>query len=261
MGDFIPSLTARLSKRGIAIGKFYNGSSLVEKRVMSEYGAIFLNSDMSVVMPNRCIFASEAEVTAFQGRAKISKQTVGGRAIELQQPAMNALLKAIGEAGQDARVKPVNANPARRSFAAVQSSWNEAVRAGADYWTGKSNKNGKKFTAADAKALKSLTGEPQIKRVFELEAEGFSFHPEHNRSIVVYTAIPGASQHLLMLALDIDDAGSQKTRAALGANGWFRTVYRDRPHYTYLGLKRNELASNGLVMKEFDSKEFWVPKI
>jgi hypothetical protein len=259
MGDFIASVSGKLSKRGIGFSDFYKPLSLAENRVMKEYGAIFLNSDLAALMPNRCIFSSEKEVSAFQGRVKISKKTVGGKAIQLQEAAMNALLKAQTEAGNNAKITPKGTNPARRSFSDVQGSWDSTVREQADYWTRTANSKGKKLTVDEAKELKSLTGEAQIKRVFELEAEGFSFHPTHDRSIVVYTAIPGASQHLLMLALDIVEFGNREIRNALAENGWFQTVYRDRPHFTYLGLKRNELQSLGLVMKEFESKEFWVP--
>lgn len=257
MSKFSQSLQRNLTNHGIT-GKFYDSSNLVEKRIMEEYGAVFLNPVTAVKLPNRCRFASEAQVAAYQKAAKISKKTVGGVVIELQTAAMDALLKAVKEGG---RIKPKGGNPARRSFAAVQNSWNNSVIEGADYWSGKTNSKGKTLTAKEAQTLKTLTGEQQIKRVFELEAQGFSFHPDRERTIAVYTAIPGASQHLLMLALDIKEYADNEVRAALAANGWFQTVFSDRPHFTYLGLPQQNLASLGLKTEKFEKREFWTPDI
>ena len=258
MADFIKNLTAKLSGRGIEIGEFCNMSSKVERRIIKEYGAVFLNADAAVRMPDRCRFKDEKEVSAYQGKVKISKKTVGTRAIELQQPAMDALLKAVDEAGA---ITPKGTDPARRSFAAVQTSWDGTVKDGADYWKANPNAKGKKLSAEEAKNLKSLTGEAQIKRVLDLEDEGFFFHPDHTRSIAVFTAIPGASQHLLMLALDVNEYADKKVRDALAENGWFQTVYRDRPHFTYLGLKQSDLSSLGLKTEKFEGREFWIPDI
>jgi hypothetical protein len=258
MADFIKSVTAELSGRGIEIGEFCKMSSKVERRIFKEYGAVFLNNDAAVKMPNRCRFKDEEEVSAYQENLKTSRKIVGERVIELQQPAMDALLKAIDKAGA---ITPKGNNPARRSFAAVQSSWDGTVKDGAGYWMANANAKGKKLSAGDAKKLNSQTGEAQIKRVFELEDEGFFFHPDRTRSIAVYTAIPGASQHLLMLALDVVEYAEKKVRDALAENGWFQTVYRDRPHFTYLGLKQSELPSLGLKTEKYEGREFWIPDI
>lgn len=258
MADFIKSLTAKLSGRGIELGEFCTLSNKVERRIIKEYGAIFLNADAAVRMPDRCRFKDEKEVSAYQGKVKIGKKTVGGRAIELQQAAMDALLKAVDEAGT---ITPKGTNPARRTFAAVQTSWDGTVKDGADYWKANPNSKGKKLSDEEAKNLKSLTGETQIEQVLELEDRSFFFHPDHTRSIAVYTAIPGASQHLLMLALDVVEYAEKKVRDALADNGWFQTVYRDRPHFTYLGLKQKDLPSLGLKTEKFESREFWIPDI
>lgn len=258
MGDFIASLTAKLSNRGIKIADFYDASNAVEKRIMKEYGAIFLNPDVAVKMPNRCRFKDEKEVSAFQGRVKIGKKNVGSVTIELQEAAMDALLKAVDKGG---KITPKGGNPARRSFAKVQTSWDSTVREGADYWKANANAKGKKLSAEEAKALKSMTGEAQIKRVVELEAQDFSFHSDRKRTIAVLTAIPGASQHLLMLALDVVEYTDKKVRDALNENGWFQTVFSDRPHFTYLGLKRGDLKGLGLKLEEFEKREFWIPDI
>jgi len=258
MADFIKSLTAKLSGRAIEIGEFCTLSSKVERRIIKEYGAIFLNADAAVGMPDRCRFKDEKEVLVYQRKLKTSKKTVGGRAIELQRAAMDALLKAADEAGA---ITPKGTNPARRSFAAVQSSWDGTVKDAADYWKANPNAKEKKLPDKEAENLKALTGETQIKRVLELEDESFFFHPDRTRSIVVFTAIPGASQHLLMLALDIEEYADEKVRDALAENGWFQTVYRDRPHFTYLGLKQSELSSLGLKIEKFEDREFWIPNI
>ncbi len=259
MADFAKSLTAKLARRGIAIGDFYKPSNRVERRIVKEYGAVFLNADAAVKMPDRCVFKNKREVAAFQATLKISKKTIGGCTIELQQAAMNALLKAADAVA--GAITPKGACPARRSFADVQISWDETVRDAADYWRANPNSNGEKLSAEEAENLESLTGERQIKRVFELEEQGFFFHPDRARSIAVYTAIPGASQHLLLLALDVEEYADEKVRGALAKNGWFQTVFRDRPHFTYLGLKQKDLPSLGLKIERFEDREFWIPAI
>ena len=258
MADFAKSLTAKLARRGIAASEFCNLSNAVERRIVKEYGAVFLNADAAVEMPDRCCFKNGSEVTAFQATLKISKRTIGGCTIELQRAAMNALLKAADAV--DA-ITPKGACPARRSFADVQISWDETVKAATDYWRANPNAEGKTLSAEEGENLASLAGESQIKRVFELEEQEFFFHPDRARSIAVYTAIPGASQHLLMLALDIEEYADEKVRAALGENGWFQTVFRDRPHFTYLGLREKDLPSLGLKTEKFEDREFWIPDI
>lgn len=258
MADFAKSLTANLARRGIVASDFCNLSNAVERRIVKEYGAVFLNANAAVKMPDRCCFKNEREVAAFQATLKISKKTIGGCTIELQQAAMNALFKAADAAGA---ITPKGASPARRSFADVQISWDETVKAATDYWRANPNSNGEMLSDEQMENLESLAGERQIKLVFELEEQNFFFHPDRARSIAVYTAIPGASQHLLMLALDVEEYADEKVREALAENGWFQTVFRDRPHFTYLGVKQKKLPSLGLKIETFEDREFWIPNI
>lgn len=259
MADFIESLNGKLARRGIAVGDFCNLSNSVERRIVKEYGAVFLNADAAVELSDRCVFKNEREVAAFQATLKISRQTIGGCTIELQRAAMNALLKAAESVA--GAITPKGACPARRSFADVQISWDETVKAATDYWRANPNSEGKTLSVEKAENLASLAGERQIKRVFELEEQNFFFHPDRARSIAVYTAIPGASQHLLLLALDIEEYADETVRAALAENGWFQTVFRDRPHFTYLGVKQKDLPSLGLKTENFEDREFWLPDI
>ena len=257
MADFAKSLTAKLARRGIAASEFCNLSNAVERRIVKEYGAVFLNADAEVEMPDRCCFKNESEVAAFQVTLKISKRTIGGCMIELQRAAMNALLKAADAVA----ITPKGACPARRSFADVQISWDETVKAATDYWRENPNSEGKTLSAKQAENLESLAGERQIKLIFELEEQNFLFHPDRARSIAVYTAIPGASQHLLMLALDIEEYADEKVRGALAENGWFQTVVSDLPHFTYLGVSEKELPKLGLKKVENCGQMFWIPNI
>ena len=72
---------------------------------------------------------------------------------------------------------------------------------------------------------------------------------------------PGASQHLFFLALDVQEFGRKEVRNILEKNGWFQTVYSDLPHFTYLGISKQELPKRGLVYKALGEHEFWVPGI
>ena len=47
----------------------------------------------------------------------------------------------------------------------------------------------------------------------------------------------------------------------MGKHGWFRTVQGDAPHFTYLGVKPDELKNLGLKMIENKDGEFWIPNV
>jgi hypothetical protein len=257
MIKFIDALSGALSRRGLTIGKFYDNTNLVERRVMEDYGAMFLNSDLNADIYSRCIFKNTTAVEDFQKRIKFVQEEFGGRTIKLQSAAMNALLEAQKKAGK--KITPKGTNPAARKNDAVLSSWNDAVMQGVIYWKKNANGKGQKLSEDKAAKLGLLTGDEQIKMVLELEKDGFWFHPEHNRSITVYTAIPNASQHLSLLALDIIEYSDQVIRTALAENGWFQTVFQDRPHFTYLGIKQANLEGLGLKKKQFEGRDFWIP--
>ena len=55
-------------------------------------------------------------------------------------------------------------------------------------------------------------------------------------------AVPGASQHLSLLALDIAEYASPGVRQILAKHGWHQTVLEDYSHFTWLGVSEEELS-------------------
>lgn len=253
MGDFLASVESALSAKGIKnFGEFYRSSDIIQKTIMKLYGGAFLNRDAKIVMPARCRFKTSGEVNTFQNGANMASATFGSTKITLQKAALDSLLKVKSAVGE---INPRSVNSGRRSFETVENSWNEEVLKSRDFY-----KNANKLSEDDIKVL-STPGEAQIKRVLELEAKGLWFHPdrESKRSLAVYVAIPGASQHLLMTAIDIKEYSDPTVRKTMQANGWYQTVPKDRPHYTYLGDIGGNPANVGLKLEKFEGREFWIP--
>ena len=57
--SFISSLNAALSGRGIQASSFCNTADATEKRILMEYGAVFL-ADKSISIPSRFMFDNDA---------------------------------------------------------------------------------------------------------------------------------------------------------------------------------------------------------
>lgn len=70
-------------------------------------------------------------------------------------------------------------------------------------------------------------------------------------------APPGASQHLWGLAIDLGVTNDVQIQA-LNQNGWFRTVENDIPHWTYLGLLKENLPQFGFKNKVVGGITYWL---
>jgi hypothetical protein len=227
------------------------------RRIFSEYGAIFISNNGGN-LPARCIFDSEAEVQAFQTQMKPDIQNIGGAQITLQKAAMTELLDARAEAGK----KGLNISPRGGSEAAMRSYrdtvrlWNSRFLPALDHWVG----NGK-ILAKDAEAIKKASVPKQVAKVLEWEQHGLYFSKDLSKSILYSVAAPGASQHIFMLAFDVEQFSNKEVRKILAEHGWFQTVKSDLPHFTYLGVPESELPSLGLKHVQVDGQTFWIPNI
>src|SRR5688572_2596065 len=94
---FEEALLKALTGRGAAPGAMCDGRDPVARRILNEYGAVFVAAG-EVLPPPVCIFAGAEEVETFQAAARVSAQVIGGVPIELQPAAMRALLAARAEA-------------------------------------------------------------------------------------------------------------------------------------------------------------------
>jgi hypothetical protein len=254
---FYPVLEQALNKRGMNRAGICNEQESVQKRVLREYGALFL-ADASVQVPPTCMFTNEEDVSKFQQQAGIASEEMLGAKIELQPAAMKALLAAREEArskGFDITPRD-GAEAGKRGFADTLRLWDSRFLPACDHWVGKG-----KLKDEEVARLKSLPINEQVREVLELEKRGIYFNTFFNNSILYSVAAPGTSQHLSMLAIDINEFENKKIREIMGNHGWFRTVKNDSPHFTFLGVKAEDLRDLGLKKINAGGGDYWVPNV
>lgn len=228
----------------------------VTQRLFQEYGAVFVADASQTTLPDGCFFANETEVARFQNRLNKETATVGGISVQLQKPALDALLTAVKEAQkQGLRLTPRGNLAARRSYADTLRLWQQHAQEGLDYW----QRQGR-LTRTDAAQFRSLKTDAQVAQVLAWEQQGYYFGKGFGKSILQSVAAPGASQHLLLLALDVVEFDNPQIRTLLARNGWFQTVHKDAPHFTYLGFKETELPALGLQRVRSSGLAVWVVK-
>jgi hypothetical protein len=134
--------------------------------------------------------------------------------------------------------------------------WNSRFEPALDYWLGQG-----RLTAEQVARLRSLPLSQQIAEVLELEKTGIYFSKDLSKSILYSIAAPGASQHIAMLAFDVNEFENPRVREILAKHGWFQTVLSDLPHFTFLGLKEKDLPKHGLRSLEINGQVFWIPNV
>ena len=253
--SFYSILNRRLIKRGWKKEDLCDEKDLVVNRIMREYGSIFVVAD-AAVPPPVCMFTSAEAVENFQNEIKITGADIAGTRIELQSAAMKALLEARAEALQkNLNITPRDgAEAGRRNYDDTVRLWKSRFEPACEYW----KKQGR-LTAAQIEKLKSLPVKEQVKEVLILEEQKIYFNKFFNNSILYSVAAPGTSQHLSMLALDIDEFNQPAVREIMAKHGWFQTVKNDVPHFTFLGHRQADLKSLGLKEATTASGKFWIP--
>lgn len=253
--NFNAALGSALKRRGVEAGKLCDERDAVSRRVLREYGAVFLAA-RQVLPPPVCIFASAADVAAFQAEAQTLAAEIGGVTVELQPAAMRALLAAREEAfAQGLDITPRDGREAaRRSYADTLRLWNSRLLPALEYWTRQG-----RLTPQDSDRLRTLPAREQVAAILDLESQGIYFSREFTKSILYSVAAPGASQHLSLLAFDVNEYADEEVRNILARHGWFRTVRGDAPHFTYLGRPEGQLPAHGLKKVLTGAGEFWVP--
>jgi hypothetical protein len=244
-----------LSRRGVEAAKLCDERDAVSRRVLREYGAIFL-AGPEVLTPPVCVFASAAEVASFQAQAGTLAAVIGGAVVELQPAAMRALLAAREEAlalGLDITPRD-GREAARRNYADTVRLWNSRLLPALAHWTRQG-----RLTPQESDRMRTLPAREQVNAVLELERQGIYFSRDLSKSILYSVAAPGASQHLSLLAFDVNEYADEEVRKVLARHGWFRTVRGDAPHFTYLGLPESQLPAHGLIRLATGAGEFWVP--
>src|SRR3989475_10051915 len=90
---FYVALKRVLSRRGTKVDVICPPDDHVARRVLHDYGAMFIADD-SVAPPPVCVFSNEEQVSGFQKAAGCAATTIDDSVIELQQAAMGGLLSA-----------------------------------------------------------------------------------------------------------------------------------------------------------------------
>ncbi len=249
---FRGNLNQHIGRQGLSITQIVDEGNDVERRLLHEYGAVFLTK---AVPPSKVMFTSESEVTGFQSKAGVAKANLAGITVELQPDAANALKAAANEASASGlSITPRDPkDSARRSYAHTHKLWKGRFEKACDHWMKKGKLNG-----ADVSKLKAMPIKQQVSEVLNLEKRGIYFSTNFDKSILYSVAAPGTSQHLSMLAFDAKEFGNKKVREIMAKHGWYRTVQSDEPHFTYLGYPESELPSLGLKKV---SGGFWIPNV
>jgi hypothetical protein len=256
MRPFYEALDAALSKRGMKQEKVCDKSDSVSRRILEEYGALFVASD-KVKIPPACIFTSETEVTQFQQETGPKATSLEGVKIELQAAALDDLILAREEARlAGLKITPRGEGAARRDFSDTLRFWDSRFQPALRYWRQKG-----RLTESEVERLRSLSVKEQVREVLELEKRGIYFSKDFSKSILYSVAAPGTSQHLSMLALDVEEYDDKRVRDILARHGWFQTVKSDLPHFTYLGVNESALPSLGLRSVKTGSQVFWIPNV
>jgi hypothetical protein len=254
---FYEVLSKSLKKRKIKIENLCPTSDSVSRRILEDYGAMFIASK-KVLPPPVCVFRSEQEVTEFQAQAGYATEKIGFDEIELQPEAMKALVKAREDAQKEGLdITPRDgAEAARRTYEDSQALWDTRFLPALDHWLAQGP-----LTEAQVARLKSLPLHSQIAEVLKLEKSDIYFSKDLSKSILYSIAAPGTSQHIAMLAFDVNEFSNPRVREILAKHGWFQTVLSDLPHFTFLGLKEKDLPKNGLKNVEVDGQTFWIPNV
>jgi|KBSSwiStaDraftv2_1062776.scaffolds.fasta_scaffold166973_2 hypothetical protein len=254
---FYEALAKALKKRKIRLDDVCPPSNGVARRILEEYGAVYV-ATKKVTPPPVCIFTHEDQVTRFQENAGFEAEVIGYDEIELQTEALKQLRKARKEAQKEGLdITPRDgAEAARRNYDDSVRLWNSRFDPALEHWLAQG-----RLTAEEVARLRSLPLSQQIAEVLEMEKKGLYFSKDLSKSILYSIAAPGTSQHIAMLAFDVNEFENPRVREIMAKHGWFQTVLSDLPHFTFLGLKEKDLPKNGLRSVELNGQVFWIPNV
>ena len=254
---FYEALKKALKKRKVNLDTVCPPSDPVARRILEEYGAVYV-ADKKVKPPPFCVFTNEEQVTRFQEEAGYEAERIGFDEVELQPEALKHLRKAREDAQKEGLdITPRDgAEAGRRNYEDSLRLWNSRFEPALSYWLEQG-----RLTAEQADRLRGLPLLQQIGEVLELEKIGIYFSKDLSKSILYSIAAPGTSQHIAMLAFDVNEFENPRVREIMAKHGWFQTVLSDLPHFTFLGLKEKDLPKHGLRGVEVNGQVFWIPNV
>ena len=254
---FYDALRKALKKRKINLEAICPPANPVSRRILEEYGAVYV-ADKKVKPPTVCVFTNEEQVTKFQNDAGYEAEVIGFDEVELQPEALKHLRKAREDAQKEGLdITPRDgAEAARRNYEDSFRLWNSRFEPALEYWLSQG-----RLTTEQVDRLRTLPLLQQIAEVLELEKSGIYFSKDLSKSILYSIAAPGTSQHIAMLAFDVNEFDNPRVREIMAKHGWFQTVLSDPPHFTFLGLKEKDLPKHGLRSVEVNGQVFWIPNV
>ncbi|HZE68716.1 MAG TPA: hypothetical protein VE135_04210 [Pyrinomonadaceae bacterium] len=254
---FYEALAKALKKRKMKLESICPLNDPVARRILEDYGAMYI-ADKKVIPPPQCVFTTEDQVTRFQDNAGWATESIGFDYVELQPEAMKALIKARQEAQKEnLDITPRDgAEAARRNYEDSVRLWNSRFLPALDYWLQQ-----ERLTLQQVEQMRTLPLHDQVAEVLELEKSSIFFSKDLSKSILYSIAAPGTSQHIAMLAFDVNEFDNPRVRELLAKHGWFQTVLSDLPHFTFLGLKEKDLPKRGLKSVEVNGQLFWIPNV
>ena len=254
---FYVALRRALGRRGVRPEEVCDAGDAVERRLLAEYGAMFVSTE-TVRVPPRCMFRSEEECVRFQSEVERAEAVMGDSRVELQPVALDALLAAREEArAAGFEITPRGgAEASLRSYADTLRLWASRVTPALAHWVALDT-----LAPDEAERLRALSSKEQIAAVLAEEERGNFFSKDLSRTILSSVAAPGASQHLSMLAFDAAEFREARVREIMERHGWFQTVRYDLPHFTFLGVREKELPALGLKRVDDCGQTFWIPNI
>lgn len=225
-------------------------------RILSDYGAVLVVRG-GAVPPPLVIFPDDAVVADWQGSLRTMRTDFGGTWIELQSPAMTSLMEARAEAQTAGlQVSPAGSDAGRRSYRDTLKLWGSRVNPGLEHWV-----RAGQLTPEEAARVRALNPRDQIPEILKLESQGMLFSTDFSKSILYSVAAPGTSQHLSMLAFDLKEHDNRQVRSIMERHGWFQTVASDTPHFTFLGVSKDQLPLLGLRKLTVGERTFWLPNL
>lgn len=231
-------------------------SDAIATRLLAYYGAVFVARG-GAAPPHVLMFSDENAVTKWQASLTTGRTTINKTVVELQSVALAAFIAARAEAqANKLDITPRGTDPAKRDYQETVKWWKSRVEPGLDHWVTPG-----RLGAEEARRIKNLPPAEQVSEVLHLEDSVLFFAGNFSRTILSSVAPPGASQHISMLAVDINEHENAAVRAILAKNGWYQTVLLDTPHFTYLGVTEQELPALGLQKVNLDGRKYWIPDL
>jgi hypothetical protein len=225
-------------------------------RLLAYYGAVLVARG-GAVLPPVLVFADEDAVSKWQATLTTGKTAINKTVVELQSVALAAFVAARADAeAAKLDITPRGADPAKRNYIDTIKWWESRVEPGLDHWVASG-----RLAAKESRRIKDLSLAEQVPEILRLEEHSLFFGGSFSRTILSSVAPPGASQHISMLAVDISEHENAAVRTILAKHGWYQTVPLDTPHFTYLGVSEQELASLGLHKVNIAGRNYWIPDL